>query len=260
MDYKNITWSKDGNFATLTINRPDAFNALNGETLKEMECALYEIENDKEIRALILTGSGEKSFIAGADIKAMVEMNAIDMQRFCDLGQKVTLKLERMDVVTVACVNGFALGGGLEMALACDFIYAKKGAKVGLPEVTLGIIPGFGGTQRLLRAVGTRLAKEMVFSGKMIETSEAKEIGLVNKVCEGEKLLEEAKTTLNKILTNGPIAIKAAKRSINNGEALSMENALELEKTMCAFCFGTNDRKEGMTAFVEKRKPNFKNN
>jgi enoyl-CoA hydratase len=241
----------------LKINRPKALNALNRELLQEL-CTLLEGEiRNKDIRVLIVTGEGEKAFIAGADIKEMQSLSNLEMLSFLHLGQKTTCLLEDMDMVTIAAVNGFALGGGLEIALACDFIYAAETSKMGFPEVSLGIIPGFGGTQRLSRAVGTRMAKELVCSGKMVDAMTAHQIGLVNKICKADALMEDASLTANKILQNGFTAALQAKQSIDRGYPLSLKDALALERNMCTVCFGTKDREEGMQAFIEKRKPKF---
>lgn len=237
----------------LKVNRPDALNALNTETLKEM---LFFLENEapaKHFKAIILTGAGEKSFIAGADIKEMQEMLPLQMLRFCELGQKVSLALEKAPFLTLAAVNGYALGGGLEMALACDFIYAASNAKMGLPEVHLGIIPGFGGTQRLADAIGSRMAKELIMSGRTFLAEEALQMGIVNRICTPETLLEQCIATANEIVKSSFIAIQQAKRAVNGGRHMAMAEALEFERNMCAVCFGTTECTRGIAAFLEKR-------
>jgi len=254
----NLKFEKEGRVGILTVNRPDKLNALNTETLNELNYFLLHRVKEEDIRVLIFTGAGEKAFIAGADIKEMNEMDHVDMLHFTDLGQRVTKMLESMDIVTIAAVNGYAFGGGLEMALACDFIYASENARVGLPEVTLGLIPGFGGTQRLIRAIGTRNAKELLFTGGSVKAGEAKELGIVNKIFEQAELLEKAKETAGKILSNAFFAVSQAKRAVNSGYDTAMNEALEIEKQMCSVCFATEDRKEGMLAFTEKRKPEYK--
>lgn len=256
MDY--LLFEKIDRVGILTINRPKALNALNMQILLEMHQFLSQDILKEGIQVLIVTGAGEKAFIAGADIKAMNAMNSVQMYDFLTLGQKVTLLLERADFVTIAAVNGFALGGGLEMALACDFIYASAKAKLGLPEVTLGLIPGFGGTQRLARAVGTRKAKEMVFTGNFIRAGEAKALNLVNEVVEPEQLKDVCLEVAGKICGNSFFAVLEAKRSINLGYNISLPEALEMEKQMCTVSFTTDDRVEGMDAFINKRKPDFK--
>ncbi len=196
----NFIYEKRGSVGIFKINRPEVLNALNKKLLEEFLLFLDLIPRTQQIKALILTGEGEKAFIAGADIKEMQGMDFLQMKQFCELGQKVTLALENAPFLTVAAVNGYALGGGLEMALACDFIYASKTAKVGLPEVSLGIIPGFGGTQRLARAIGTRLAKEMIMSGKVISAEEAQKLGIINHLSEPQDLLKDCFQIIESIL------------------------------------------------------------
>ncbi len=255
---ENLLFEKKERVGILTINRPQALNALNRAVLEEMDAFLAGTLPGEEVRVLILTGTGEKAFVAGADIREMQDLDHMGMLAFCDLGQRVCRRLEVMDVVTIAAVNGFALGGGLELALGCDFIYASKNAKLGLPEVSLGLIPGFGGGPRLARAVGGRRAKEMILTGKPIRAEEAAAIGLVNKVVEPEELLDECLKVAKQILKNGFTAITQVKRSINYGAGMSLPDALELEKQACSVSFATADRAEGMAAFAEKRKPDFK--
>lgn len=253
---EQISLQKKGQIGILTVNRPQALNALNRAVLLEMKECLLSLK-ESEVRALILTGAGEKAFVAGADIKEMKELSATEMLAFAGLGQEVTLLLETSPFLTVAAVNGFCLGGGLELALGCDFIYASESACLGLPEVTLGLIPAFGGTQRLCRAVGSRLAKELVMSGASLSAEEALQVGLVNKVCPGVGLLEACEKVAQKVCTNSFFATQQAKQAINHGSHLGMQEALELEKNMCAVAFATPDRLEGMSAFVEKRPAKF---
>ena len=233
---KNLKFKKLDNIAVLTVNRPQALNALNLETLEELRNCLT---SQQDIRVLILTGA-EKSFIAGADIKEMQAMNPQQIIEFCQRGQDVANLFETSPFVTIAAVNGYALGGGLEMALACDFIYASQKAKLGLPEVSLGVIPGFGGTQRLARAAGTRRAKEMIMSGQHISAHEALMYGIVNKVCEPESLLQECEKIAKTITGHSYEAIKRAKKAINEG-------SFELETQLFAECFGTKEREEAMS-------------
>jgi enoyl-CoA hydratase len=258
MVMENLLYEVQGTTGILTVNRPKALNALNRDVLIEMKAFLTSTVYEDNIRALIVTGGGEKAFIAGADIKQMQAMNHMEMMALCDLGQEVSLLLEKIDVVTIAAVNGFALGGGLEIALSCDFMYASDKAKVGLPEVSLGLIPGFGGTQRLLRTIGTRRAKEMIFTGKIISAQEGYDMDLINKVVPAENLIEECLAVAAAAAKNAPIAVTQAKRAINTGAALSMVDGLEVEKQACVAAFATADRYEGMTAFLEKRKADFK--
>jgi enoyl-CoA hydratase len=252
-----LKFEKKGPVGLLRINREEVLNALNQGLLEEMKAFLTTTVFEEEIRVLILTGEGPKAFIAGADIKQMKDMGHMEMLKFCDLGQGVSSLLETIDVVTIAAVNGFALGGGLEIALACDFIIASDNAKLGLPEVTLGLIPGFGGTQRLTRAVGTRMAKEMVMSADMISADEAKSIGLVNHVHPQDELIDRCFEMAEKILNNAFSAVTQAKRAINHGQSLSLQDALEMEKQCCAVSFASDNRLEGMTAFLEKRPAKF---
>ncbi len=254
---KYLSFEKKDKIGILQINRPEALNALNKNLLLELKQFLSEDYKKEGIRVLILTGSGEKAFIAGADIKEMLPMSHLEMSDFFDLGLEVTKLLENVPLVTIAAVNGFALGGGLEIALACNFIYASSSAKMGLPEVSLGLIPGFGGTQRLSRAVGKRVAMELIMTGKHINAEKAHEIGLVNRVCDPVALLDDCTKTAVSILKNGFIAVLQGKRAIQYGYNLSLEEALQLEKNMCCVAFATPDRLEGMQAFTEKRKPDF---
>lgn len=252
MEY--LLFEKQDDIGILTVNRPDILNALNHAVLEELRDFLEHTARDNHITALIVTGAGNKAFIAGADIKEMQALSHTQMLDFCELGQQVTHLLENAHFMTVAAVNGYALGGGLEMALACDFIYASQNAKLGLPEVSLGIIPGFGGTQRLSRAVGTRIAKEMILTGKHVGADEAKAIGLVNQVCEPDHLLPACKATASRVAKHSPIAVQQGKHAVNFGYQLGIHEALEIERNMLAVCFATEERKVAMQAFLEKRK------
>ncbi|MCB1111348.1 MAG: enoyl-CoA hydratase/isomerase family protein [Chlamydiia bacterium] len=238
---------------TVKINRPKVLNALNRALLEELLNYMESCSKNNNVKALILTGEGEKAFIAGADIKEMRGMTHLEMLGFCELGQRVANTLEAAPFLTIAAVNGYALGGGLEMALACDFIYANNKAKLGLPEVTLGIIPGFGGTQRLSRAVGTRLAKEMIMTGNIINAETAEKIGIVNHLCPQENLLEDCYATAGKVASHSLTAVVQAKNAINYGYHLGMREALELERNICAVCFATDERAKEMDDFVNKR-------
>lgn len=249
----NLIYEKhSSNIGILKIHRPTVLNAINRITLEELLHFLQHKLPQEKCHALILTGSGEKSFIAGADIKEMQEMSHTEMLQFCELGQKVTLALEKAPYLTIAAVNGYALGGGFEMALACDFIYASKNAKFGLPEVSLGIIPGFGGTQRLSRAVGTRLAKELTMSGRIFTAEEAKSWGIVNHLSESDHLMKDCCVVASEILKHSFLATLQAKNAINAGYHMSMNEALELERNMCAVCFASEGRHHGMAAFLKK--------
>jgi enoyl-CoA hydratase len=249
----NLIFEKQSShIGILKINRPEVLNAINRATLEEMLDFLRNKSKQEDCRALIITGAGEKSFIAGADIKEMREMSNTEMLQFTELGQEVTQAISRVPLLTIAAVNGYALGGGFEMALACDFIYASKNAKFGLPEVSLGIIPGFGGTQRLSRAIGTRQAKELIMSGRTFTAEEAYARGIVNQICETETLIKDCSVVASEIIRHSHFAIVQAKHAIDAGYHLSMAEALELERNMCAVCFATEECSEGMTAFLER--------
>lgn len=258
MEFKNIILEKDGNVALLTINRPKAMNALNSDTLKEIDAAIDNIAEDENVYAVILTGAG-KAFVAGADITEMKDLNTVEGRKFGVLGNKVFRKLEKLDKPVIAAVNGFALGGGCELSLSCDIRIASSKAKFGQPEVGLGITPGFGGTQRLPRTVGAGMAKELIYTAQIINAEEALRIGLVNKVVEPDKLLEEVKNIANTIAANAPIAVKLCKAAINQGLQCDIDTAVAYEAEVFGECFATEDQKEGMTAFVEKRDKAFKN-
>lgn len=254
-----LIFEKQGpHIGLLKINRPEVLNAINRNMLEQMLEFFRSESKHQDCRAIIITGAGEKSFIAGADIKEMRGMSHTEMLQFTALGQEVTQTISKSSLLTIAAVNGYALGGGFEMALACDFIYASKNAKFGLPEVTLGIIPGFGGTQRLSRIVGTRQAKELIMSGRTITAEEAYEHGIVNHLCEGESLLKECGVIASEIIQHSHFAITQAKRAIDAGYHLSMAEALELERNMCAVCFATEECAAGMTAFLERHQKDKK--
>ena len=255
MAYENIRLEKEGAIATLFVDRPKALNALNSKTLQEMEAALHTLGTD--VRVLIITGGGEKAFVAGADIAEMAALSESQAQEFGALGHRVFAMLEALPIPTIAAVNGFALGGGCELALACDFIYASEKAKLGLPEVGLGVIPGFGGTQRLTRAVGRARAKELIFTGERIDAAKAKELGLVLEVLPAEGLMPHCRDVAAKMLKNGPLAIAIAKRVIEAGADQDLRAANELERQAFGELFGSADQREGMKAFLEKRPAAF---
>lgn len=258
MELKDVILEKEGKIAVITINKPKALNALNSETLKELDAVIEVVSEDQEILAVVLTGAG-KAFVAGADITEMKNLNAIEGRKFAILGNKVLSKLENMEKPVIAAVNGFALGGGCELSMACDIRIASSKAKFGQPEVGLGVTTGFGGTQRLSRIVGTGMAKELIFSGKIIDAEEALRIGLINRVFEPEKLMEEAKNLANVIASQAPVAVKLCKAAINKGMQCDLDTAIAYETEVFAQCFSTEDQKEGMNAFLEKREKNFKN-
>src|SRR5215470_13235519 len=258
MAYDNIRLDIQGGVATLTIERPKALNALNRSTLNELDAALRELAQNEQLRALIITGAGEKAFVAGADISEMAPLTTAQARRFAALGHRVMHMIEALSFPTIAAVNGFALGGGCEVALACDLIYASERARFGQPEVGLGVIPGFGGTQRLARLIGRARAMEMIFTGDPIDAAKAKEIGLVLEVLPAEKLLEHCRGIAAKIALKGPVAVAQAKRAIQFGLDTELRSANELERQAFAMLFGTEDQREGMKAFLEKRAPSFK--
>jgi enoyl-CoA hydratase len=243
--------------ATITINRPKALNALNSKVLAALDGILDDLNEDDEVRVVILTGAGEKAFVAGADIAEMSQMSPLEGAGFSRFGQLVFKKVQDLKKPVIAAVNGFALGGGSELALASDFIYASDNAKFGVPEVTLGIFPGFGGTQRLPRLLGKGQAKEMILTGKMISAQEAYEIGMVNKVMPQAELMEAVKKVAFQIAKNGPIAVSIAKNLVDVGYDIPLDDGCLMESRSFGMCCATEDKKEGMKAFLEKRKPEF---
>ncbi len=255
MTYENILISKEERTAVITINRPESLNALNALTISEISSALDELQNDHEVRVIILTGSGEKSFVAGADIKEFSNFNQEEAEELARNGQNSLFdKIENLNKPVIAAVNGFALGGGLELAMSCHIRYASENAKLGLPEVTLGLIPGYGGTQRLPKLVGKGIANEMIFSAKMIPVQKAKEIGLVNEVFPAEELLAKTKELASIIAKNSPMAISKAIKATNLSDT---NKGFETEIKSFGELFDMDDKKEGVSAFLEKRKPNF---
>jgi enoyl-CoA hydratase len=258
MSYNNIIFQVENHVATITFNRPKALNALNQELLGELFTALVAVQNDEEIRVLVLTGAGEKSFVAGADITELATFNPLQAKQFAELGHKTMNKLQELPIPVIAAVNGFALGGGSEIALASDFIYASDNAKFGFPEITLGLIPGFGGTQRAPRQFGKNMAKEMVFTGKMISAEDASDLGMVNKITSFDTLMEEALKTAGVIASKGKASIRAAKQAINSGMDADLATGCKIEIDAFALCMASVDAREGTTAFLEKRKPDFK--
>jgi len=258
MAYETIMLSVEENVGVIKFNRPKALNAINQTVVDELSDALAQIENDDSVRVLILTGEGEKAFVAGADISYMVKFSPLEGQRFVRSIHDILFRLEKLPIPVIACVNGFALGGGCEIAMGCDFIYASEGAKLGQPEINLGIIPGAGGTQRLSRLVGKAMAKELCMTGAIISAREAKEIGLVNKVFPADQLWEETMKTARAMASKGRFSINAAKYCINRGYDVDLRDGCFMEVDAFALCLASPDAKEGMTAFLEKRKPEFK--
>jgi enoyl-CoA hydratase len=258
MEYKNILVSFEGEIGILTINRPKAFNALNTETLKEIQAGIQEVKDHQEVKVLILTGAGDKAFVAGADISEMRGMTPIEAVNFSKMGHQTLNMIQDLDRPVIAAVNGFALGGGTEIAIACDFVYASENARFGQPEVTLGIFPGFGGTQRLPRLIGKGKAKELILTGKMVTAQEAFQMGIVNRIFPQASLMEETKKVAAQIAANGAVAVRLAKMLVDAGFNMDLTDACAFESYAFGIGFTTEDQKEGMTAFVEKRKPNFK--
>ncbi len=258
MNYQTVLCEIKDEMAVVTINRPDALNALNREVISELTNCLRVLRRDHSLRAVILTGSGEKAFVAGADVKAMAAMNPTEARFFAKIGQNLTKLIEGFNKPVIAAVNGFALGGGCELALACHIRIASENAKFGQPEVGLGLIPGFGGTQRLPRLIGRGLATELIVTGKIIDAHYAEKIGLANAVVPQEKLLETCETMVKQIAKNSPLAVKLSLDAMHHGLELTLDEALNYEASEFGFIFSSYDMKEGTTAFAEKRKPNFK--
>lgn len=250
----NLLMEVQNEIAVVTINRPKSLNALNSETLAELNTCLAEIEGRTDIKVVILTGSGSKSFVAGADISEMVNATPAEGRAMGLLAREAFGRLENMPQVTIAAVNGFALGGGCEISMACDIRVAAENAKFAQPECGLGILPGFGGTQRLARLVGKGRAKEMIFTCDMIDAQDAYRIGLANHVVPQEELLDYCKAMAGRIMKNAPYAVSLAKQVINSGADMDLDNGLKLEANIFGLSFSTEDKMEGMTAFLEKRK------
>lgn len=248
-----VKYDKQDQIGIITINRPKALNALNSVVLEEIDKTLDGVDLDTT-RALILTGAGEKSFVAGADIGEMSNLTKEEGEVFGKKGNDVFRKIETLPIPVIAAVNGFALGGGCEIAMSCDIRICSENALFGQPEVGLGITPGFGGTQRLARIVGMGKAKEMIYTAKNIKADEAYQVGLVNAVYSQEELMEKAMKMAKKIARNAPIAVRASKKAINDGLQVDMDKAIEIEEKLFGGCFDTQDQREGMAAFLEKRK------
>lgn len=257
MNFENLLVDIAEGTAIVTINRPKALNALNEQTLRELQCAFSGLTENDEVQVIIITGSGEKAFVAGADISAMQPLSALQARTFAKLGHEVMRYIEACPKPVIAAVNGFALGGGCELALGCDIRLAADNARFGQPEVNLGVIPGFGGTQRLARLVGKGLAMELVLTGDMIDAVEAQRIGLANKVIPQAELLDTARAMAAKIISKGPLAVQLAKEAIRNGLEMDLDKANQYEAELFGLCFATDDQKEGMQAFLEKRPAKF---
>lgn len=256
MELKNLLVEKKDGICTVKINNPDSLNALNKEVLSDLEQAFDELKNDEETKVVVLTGEG-RAFVAGADISYMKNLNAKEAKEFAEHGSRVFRKIETLDKVVIAAVNGFALGGGCELCMSADIRIASSKAKFGQPETGLGITPGFSGTQRLPRLVGLGVAKELIYTANVIKADEAFRIGLVNKVVEPEQLMEETYAMAEKIRSNSPTAVKYSKEAINKGIETDIDTGISYEANIFGLCFASEDQKEGMTAFTEKRHPKF---
>jgi enoyl-CoA hydratase len=257
MNYENIIYEEKDRVGLITFNRPKALNALNQALLDELDEVLGRIAEQENIRAVVLTGAGNKAFVAGADITELVKLNPLQTKNCSARGHAILSKIESLSQPVIAAVNGYALGGGCEIALTCDFIYASEEAVFGLPEINLGLIPGYGGTQRLPRLIGKGMAKEMIYTGKMISAKEAKDIGLVNKVIAPGLLMEESMKTAGLIASKGAVAMRAAKQSTNEGYGESLGIGLGIEINHFALTAASSDSREGLNAFLEKREAHF---
>ncbi len=255
--FDNLRLEKEGSVAVLTISRPEALNALNADLLNELGRAASIIKEDSSIAVLIITGEG-KAFVAGADIAAMKDMDSEEGRKWGELGSSVFRKIELLEIPVIAAVNGFALGGGCELAMCCDIRIASENAKFGQPEVSLGITPGYSGCVRLPRIVGPGKAKELIYTGDVITAGEAEKIGLVNKVVSADELMTTAKSLADKIVSRARLAVRYSKMAINRAVETDIDTAIAFENQVFGLCFSTSDQTEGMTAFIEKRKPAFK--
>jgi enoyl-CoA hydratase len=258
MNYNNILFEIKNHIAVVTINRPDKLNALNGQTIDELEDVFHSVKNDPDVFVVVVTGSGEKAFVAGADISELNKLNVLSAKEFSEKGNKVFRMIEALDKPVIASVNGFALGGGCELALACHIRLASENAKFGQPEVNLGIIPGYGGTQRLARVINSARALEMILTGDMVSAEEAFRIGLVNKIFAQTELLNKTLEIAEKIAAKGQQAIRLALKAVKATDNISLTEGLSYEASLFALVCGTEDFKEGTAAFLEKRKPQFK--
>jgi len=258
MEFKNVIFEKSDGIATVTLNRPEALNAFSKDVIKEILQALEDIRSDENIRVVVLTGAGEKAFSAGADIKAMAGMTALKARELSLMGEQLCVALENLEKPVIAALNGYALGGGLEVAMSCDIRIASENARVGQTEINIGLIPGWGGTQRLTRLIGKTKAKELVFTGRIIDAKTAEQLGILNIVAPQDKFRETVRQFALELASKAPIAVRVAKALINKGADISLESALELEREGFGVVASTEDLKEGVSAFTEKRKPTFK--
>lgn len=258
MEYRFLKIEKREDVAIIKISRPEVLNALNTEVLREMDKLIDEMEEDKSIRVIVFTGDGQKAFVVGADISEMSKFSPKGAEEFSELGQAVFNKIERMEKITICAVNGYAFGGGMEFMMACDFALIDEKVLIGQPEINLGLIPGFGGSQRLSRIVGEKKALEIIVTGRRISADEAVSLGLALKKCESGKVLEEAMKLVEEIAKKPFLAVLKAKRCIKEGLECDLMRGLEIEAKNFALLFDTEDAKEGISAFLEKRQPNFK--
>src|SRR5271169_6164896 len=258
MKFENVLLEKKSAIAYVIVNRPKVLNALNMATMEELRAAFHEIKNDAAIRVVIFTGAGEKAFIAGADISELAKQDAVTGKEYTHRGQNVLNLIENLGKPVIACINGFALGGGCEIAMACTMRLASDNAKLGQPEVKLGIIPGYGGSQRLPRMVGKGLAMQMVLAGEMITAQEAHRIGLVNEVTSAAELMPRAEAIAAKIIANAPLAVQYAMEAVNKGMGMTLADGLFLEAALFGVCCATSDKAEGTAAFLEKRVAAFR--
>jgi len=258
MNYENVLFEIRDGVGVMTFNRPKVLNALNPATLDEVADVMARAAREDAIRVLVFTGAGDKAFVAGADINEFLGFTPLSALLFAEKGHRISLGIEQLPKPVIACVNGFALGGGCEIAMSCDFIYASDKARFGQPEVNLGLIPGFGGTQRLSRLVGRAKAKEMCMTGEMIDAQQAKDLGLVAKVFPADQLFDETMKVARTLASKSMAVLNSIKKVINSGLDMDLKNACVLEAQAFGVCFGTEDMREGVSAFLEKRKPQFK--
>ncbi|MGD0160509.1 MAG: enoyl-CoA hydratase-related protein [Candidatus Bathyarchaeia archaeon] len=258
MEFKYIIYEKSEGIATITLNRPEALNAFSREVVDEILQALQDVMNDENVRVVVLTGAGEKAFSAGADIKSMIGMTVLKARELSLMGEKLCLALENLEKPVIAALNGYALGGGLEVAMSCDLRIASENARMGQTEINIGLIPGWGGTQRLTRLIGRTKAKELVFTGRMIDAKTAEQLGIINMAVPQDKFKETVRQFALDLVSKAPVAVRVAKALINKGADISLDSALALEREGFGVVASTEDLKEGVSAFTEKRKPVFK--
>jgi enoyl-CoA hydratase len=259
VSYQHLLYDKEDGIGTVTVNRPEVRNALNVEAYVEFYALFQEIEDDPDVRVVILTGSGEKAFISGVDISGMKDKNSVEIEDFVAIARRANDRVYTLSKPVIAAINGFALGGGFEMAMCCDLLIASENARIGQPEISLGIVPGGGAMQRFVRLIGIHRAKELIYTGDIIDASTALSIGLVNRVVPLENLMPEARALAQKLLSKSSVALSFAKKAINSGTGMSLTAGIDTDETFFARCFDTEDQKEGMKAFMEKRKPVFRN-